>query len=503
MRPLVVVNETTTWLRELRGAEVVLAKDYLTQAEIHGRSSYKVFNLCSSYRYQSSGYYVSLLAAARGQRPSPSVAIIQDLKATEIVRIRSEGLEALIDRSLRSLKGDRFILSIYFGRNVSKRYDQLASQLFQLFDCPFLRATFQRAAASAGKRDQEEDGRPWQLVSIVPIAARDVPEHHRELVLEAAERYFGRQRWRTARPSKATYDLAILFDPEEPEPPSDPRTIKRFERAAKKVGMTPWVIDKEEYGRLGEYDALFIRETTNVHHHTYRFARRAAAEGMVVIDDPDSILLCTNKVYLAELLERHGVPAPKTMVVHRGNLAEVGPTLGFPAVLKEPDSSFSRGVKKVSNELELLQEGVRMLQSSELIVAQAFVPTDYDWRIGVLDGQALWACRYHMARGHWQIAKDAGNGERSYGRVEAVPLGQVPRQVVSTALRAAGYIGRGLYGVDVKAFGRKAIVIEVNDNPTIQVGYEDVILGDFLYERIMETFVERLEARYRSSAASR
>jgi glutathione synthase/RimK-type ligase-like ATP-grasp enzyme len=111
--------------------------------------------------------------------------------------------------------------------------------------------------------------------------------------------------------------------------------------------------------------------------------------------------------------------------------------------------------------------------------------------------QALWACRYHMARGHWQIAKDAGNGERSYGRVEAVPLGQVPRQVVSTAVRAAGYIGRGLYGVDVKLPGRRAIVIEVNDNPTIQAGYEDVILGDFLYERIMQAIVDRLESRYR------
>ena len=499
MRPVVVVNETATWLRDLRGAQVVVAKDYLTQSETHGRRGCKVFNLCSSYRYQSTGYYVSLLAAARGHRPSPSVAIIQDLKATEIVRIRSEGLEALIERSLRALKSDRFVLSIYFGRNVSTRYDALASQLFQLFDCPLLRATFQRAAESKTARSKKAE-RPWQLVSIVPIAAREVPEHHREMVLEAAERYFGKQRWRTGKPSKATYDLAILFDPNEAEPPSDARSIKRFERAAKKVGMTPWVIDKEEYGSLSDYDALFIRETTNVHHHTYRFARRAAAEGMVVIDDPDSILLCTNKVYLAELLERHGVPAPATMVVHRGNLAEVGPTLGFPAVLKEPDSSFSRGVKKVSDELELLQEGVRMLQSSELIVAQAFVPTDFDWRIGVLDGQALWACRYHMARGHWQIAQDAENGERRYGRVEAVPLGQVPRQVVSTSLRAAGYIGRGLYGVDAKLVGRRAIVIEVNDNPTIQVGYEDVILGDFLYERIMQTFVERLEARYRTTS---
>jgi glutathione synthase/RimK-type ligase-like ATP-grasp enzyme len=61
--------------------------------------------------------------------------------------------------------------------------------------------------------------------------------------------------------------------------------------------MEPELIEKEDYGRLAEFDALFIRETTGVNHHTYRFARRAEAEGLVVVDDPQSILKCTNKVY--------------------------------------------------------------------------------------------------------------------------------------------------------------------------------------------------------------
>ena len=33
------------------------------------------------------------------------------------------------------------------------------------------------------------------------------------------------------------------------------------------------------------------------------------------------------------------------------------------------------------------------------------MPTDFDWRIGVLEGKALYACRYFMARKHWQILK--------------------------------------------------------------------------------------------------
>ena len=43
---------------------------------------------------------------------------------------------------------------------------------------------------------------------------------------------------------------------------------------------------RRDLGRLAEFDALFIRETTAIDNHTYRFARRATQEGMPVIDDP-------------------------------------------------------------------------------------------------------------------------------------------------------------------------------------------------------------------------
>src|SRR5690606_8852706 len=159
---------------------------------------------------------------------------------------------------------------------------------------------------------------------------------------------------------------------------------------ARAEGIDAEVIGKTDYPRLAEYDALFIRETTNVNHHTYRFARRAASEGMVVIDDPESILRCTNKVYLAELLGRHGIPAPETMVLHKGNLEQAIERLGLPCVLKQPDSSFSQGVKKVATAAELAEEGERMLSTSELIIGQTFTPTEFDWRVGVLDGVPMW-----------------------------------------------------------------------------------------------------------------
>lgn len=43
----------------------------------------------------------------------------------------------------------------------------------------------------------------------------------------------------------------------------------------------------------------------------------------------------------------------------------------------------------------------------------------------------------------------------------------------------------------------KVLVIEVNDNPNIDAGVEDGQLGDELYRRILQAFVQRLELKHR------
>src|SRR5690606_10335415 len=164
------------------------------------------------------------------------------------------------------------------------------------------------------------------------------------------------------RRESARYDLAILVNEDEKEPPSNARALKQFEKAAEDLGFDVELIDKSDYGQVAEFDALFIRETTAVNHHTYRFARRAAREGLVVVDDPLSILRAANKVFLAQLMERHRIPQPKTMLIHSRNLRQVAETLGFPCVLKQPDSQFSKGVIKVENAAELKRKASDMLE---------------------------------------------------------------------------------------------------------------------------------------------
>src|SRR5690606_40767899 len=108
------------------------------------------------------------------------------------------------------------------------------------------------------------------------------------------------------------YDLAILHDPDEHIPTSDKKALQRFIKAAKDADIEAELITSADFNRLLEFDALFIRETTRINHYTYHFAKKAEANGMVVIDAPHSILQCANKVFLKELLDKHNIQTPRT-----------------------------------------------------------------------------------------------------------------------------------------------------------------------------------------------
>ncbi|MGB1558322.1 MAG: ATP-grasp domain-containing protein, partial [Oceanococcaceae bacterium] len=246
-------------------------------------------------------------------------------------------------------------------------------------------------------------------------------------------------------------------------------------------------------------DALFIRETTSIDHHTYQFARKAEIEGLAVIDDPTSILRCCNKVFLQDAFSYNKVPTLRTRIVARSTPAEleaIATEFGFPVVLKIPDGSFSRGVRKAEDPARLKQLLEEMLADSALVIAQEYLYTEFDWRIGVLNNRPLYACRYYMARNHWQIYDHSGSRVGA-GGWETLPTYEVPKPVLVAALRAARIIGDGLYGIDIKQSGQRAYVIEVNDNPSLEHGVEDLFLGDELYMQIMSEFARRLERRGR------
>ncbi|HEY5775584.1 MAG TPA: RimK family alpha-L-glutamate ligase, partial [Xanthomonadales bacterium] len=238
---------------------------------------------------------------------------------------------------------------------------------------------------------------------------------------------------------------------------------------------------------------------TAINHHTYRLARKAEQEDLVVMDDSTSILRCCNKVFLHDAFTYNNVPSLKTVVMAGDSekyLEQVETTLGYPMVLKMPEGSFSLGVFKVSSREELKAKLAQLFAESALVLAQEFLYTEYDWRIGVLNNRAIYACKYHMAKGHWQIYNHKSKRNLT-GGWETLPTFEAPKAVLDAALKACAIIGRSLYGVDIKQKGDQVYVIEVNDNPNIDHDVEDRYLGNELYMQIMQEFANRLEQRGR------
>ncbi len=490
-RLMIVVERREDWASYLPSEEVLTAQEYLEQsARDHGGRRVQVINLCRGYKHLGLGYYCSLLAEARGHRVIPSLRCISELARKSVYGLALGGLDKALDKALcRTPYGatDGFTLTLYFGHTEFEPLADLARQLFEAFPCPILLVEFRRQQG-------------WHIEGVRPGVLNRLRSDQEDVFADALDG-FSRRAWRMPRSRRvARYDMAILHDPDEALPPSNPQALANFVRVGASLGIDVELIGRKDYARLAEFDALLIRETTRVDHHTYRFAEKAEREGLVVMDDPASILRCTNKVYLADLLGCRQLGMPLTEILYKERPQDwqrVARRLGFPLVLKIPDGCFSRGVVKVNDDSELLAAASELFERSVLLLAQEFFYTEYDWRIGVLDRQPLYACQYFMSRGHWQIYNHKADGQDVNGECRAVPLEQVPPAVLELALEAAGRIGDGLYGVDLKQAGDKVLVIEVNDNPNIDAGVEDGQLGDELYRRILQAFVQRLELKHR------
>lgn len=476
-----MVNQPETWTISSEHVQIISSKDYLTRPEYSKLKKARIFNLCKDYSYQSKGYYVSLLAEARGHLAIPTVKNIVDLGEPKLVKIVSEDFDDLLQQSLKNIKSQEFTLSIYFGQNVATKYRELSAMFFRHFQIPFLRVKFNFTTK-------------WNIKSIKAISESEIPEDHKESMLVFAEQYFAKKRYDTPRNNVAEYDLAILVQPNDVAPPSNQKALKKFMDIAEKMGFYSEIISPKELSRLSAFDALFIRQSTEVNNEAYAFARKAQQEDIAIIDYPDAILKCCNKVYMAEALENAGIPTPKTIIVHKENKDAVLAKIGLPVVLKSPDSTFSFGVKKAETEEEYLEVVNAMLKKSDLVIAQEFSPSDYDWRIGVLDGKPFYACRYYMAKGHWQIYNwDAEKKDDQDGNADCLPIEKVPEKILKNAIKAAKLMGKGLYGIDIKEVDSKALVIEINDNPNIDAGVEDDYYGDQVYIDILTALKNRLE----------
>jgi glutathione synthase/RimK-type ligase-like ATP-grasp enzyme len=195
------------------------------------------------------------------------------------------------------------------------------------------------------------------------------------------------------------------------------------------------------------------------------------------------------------LFEKYDVPRIPTVFLnkeelHHKKISEVFDELGKPVVIKAPYTSFSRYVEKAACETSFRDVAKRYFKKSDVLAVQKFTPTAFDWRVGVLNNEVLYVCKYMIPKGRWKHgAKLRGKPTFTWGRTVALKKDSIPQRLREVSLKACSVVGKGLYGVDLKEVDGDYVVVEVNDNPSIYSGYEDLKDKD-LYAKIINYLSE-------------
>ena len=268
---------------------------------------------------------------------------------------------------------------------------------------------------------------------------------------------------------------------------SERNALLMFKSTAESMGHSFEFIFKEDITRIPEYDAMFIRATTDPSNSAYIVSRLAEQSGLKVIDDPHSIRICSNKVIQHDLFQKNNIPSPKSILFYgdysREALDTVFRTLGLPVIIKTPYTRFSSHVEKANNETEFIELAKHLLRKAKVLVLQEYIQSDFDWRVGILRNEVLYLCKYCIPEGGWKV-KSKINGRNVWGETIALWRNSISPELKEISIRLSKYVGDGLYGLDIKETNDGYKVIEINDNPSIYDGYEDAVDKD-IYEKII------------------
>ena len=252
-RTLLVVDQLSDWSPYYPSEQVITFETYLAAQQSDSTGRVRIINLCHRYTYLSDGYYCSLLAEARSHHVIPSVKTLNDLDKNALYRLQLDDLSGPLARAVKHQhQQHEFKLHSYFGTSSDPAFAELTRLLFERFPCPILEITL--------------NVEQLEITDLKPVAHSNLSDPMQTAFADALDRY-SKKVWRKSRTRKvARYDLAILFNPDEILPPSNRAALKKFISMGRQLGIDVELITQHDYGRLPEFDGLFIRETTAIDH---------------------------------------------------------------------------------------------------------------------------------------------------------------------------------------------------------------------------------------------
>ncbi|MEO5576704.1 MAG: ATP-grasp domain-containing protein [Gaiellaceae bacterium] len=182
-----------------------------------------------------------------------------------------------------------------------------------------------------------------------------------------------------------------------------------------------------------------------------------AARGVRVLNRAGALLAAHDKLLTAKVLQRSGLPHPRTRVLHPGDPV---PDWDGPLVVKPRFGSWGRDVERCDDEIAFrrhlrLLEHRLWFQRHGALLQELVSPAGADLRVVVAGGVAVGAISRIAAPGEWRTNISLG-GTR-------VPV-EPPPAALELALRAAAALGGAeLLGVDLLPDGAGGwTVLELN-----------------------------------------
>lgn len=173
------------------------------------------------------------------------------------------------------------------------------------------------------------------------------------------------------------------------------------------------------------------------------------------------IVRAKNKVRTLQILNNHGIPLPKTVVIHNldyldAALDQIG---SFPVIIKMAQGSMGNGVSILESRRSLRSMMDSLPKSLFLIQEYVKEAKGKDIRVFVVGGKIVAAMERKAKRGEFRSNFQQG------GSVSLADLTEEERMI---ALKATKLIGLDVAGVDIIRTAEGPKILEVNSNPGLE-----------------------------------
>ena len=185
MTKYIIITDKLESIKPQASYEIVTPADFINnnldkRPKTH-RYRPKVINLCNNFDYLSKGYYVSLLAEARGLSCVPHISDIVTLNWKRNYEFAVPELNTLLKKHF-SLPGEEPLArtyTTYFGRHEDTKLEPITRRLFDLFRFPVL--TFDIKYSEKG----------WTIEKVESGAINNMAPQRLDVFYAALEKFTG------------------------------------------------------------------------------------------------------------------------------------------------------------------------------------------------------------------------------------------------------------------------------------------------------------------------